>query len=214
MRLAQHLARSLFSILVVGLSIAVLGGASAIGQDVVKVEEDWQLVLGEPDNNSVGPQIACAMSPYGNLDSTYFTFEVNHRSAPYWTPGGLTIHQWSGDWRIQSYDRADRSVMNTNDETVTWTQLLDTTDGHLTFQVKNGASSTWGPFGYSNHFKLFAWGVDHLNDYSPAVSVAQSGVAYAGNRVRSLKILQVRLTLSDGTTITDNTVRVVHRLVE
>jgi hypothetical protein len=37
-------------------------------------------------------------------------------------------------------------------------------------------------------------------------------VAYASNRVRSLKLLQVRGTLSDGTTATDNTVRVVYQL--
>jgi hypothetical protein len=96
---------------------------------------------------------------------------------------------------------------------VTWTQILDVSDGVLTFQVKNGASSTWGSFGYSNQFKVQrGWGVNHINSYTPAVSEARSGVAFASNRVQSLKILRVRGTMSDGTTATDNTVRVVHEL--
>jgi hypothetical protein len=39
-------------------------------------------------------------------------------------------------------------------------------------------------------------------------------VTYAGNRVQSLKLKQVRLTLSDGETLTDDTVYVAHQLVE
>jgi hypothetical protein len=197
------------------LALVVTSGASAFAVDVVHVEEDWQLLLGEPDSNSVGPQVAVTMSPFGDLNDTFFTLEINHRSAPYWTPGGLTIHHWCGDWRLESLDRTDRTVMTTNGETVTWTQSLDTSNGQLTFQVKNGSSSTWGNFGRSGHFKLSTgWGVMNLNSYSPLVSVAQSGIAYAGNRVQSLKLVQTRLTLSDGTVVTDNTVRVAHQLVE
>jgi hypothetical protein len=199
--------------LAAGLLLA--GAAATPAQDLVRVEEDWELVLGEPDVNVCAPQIATTMSPYSDITSTFFTFEVNHRSAPYWTPGGLTIHQWSGELRQQSFDRADRSVMNTASETVTWTQVLNAGNGQLTFQVKNGTSSTWGPFGYSNMFKLQAnWSSGNINNYTPDVSVSQSGVAYAGNRVLSLKLKEIRLTLDDGTTLTDNTVRVAHQLIQ
>src|SRR5437868_14650741 len=102
--------------------------------------------------------------------------------------------------------------MQTVDETVDWTQTLDAQDGVLTFQVKNGSSSTWGSFGRSNHLKLQSQWDGNLNAYTPDVSVSQSGVAYASNRVRSLKLLRVRGTLSDGTTATDNTPRVVYQL--
>jgi len=197
------------------LAALPLLSAASIGQDIVHVEEDWQLVLGQPDPNTVGPQVATTMSPLGDITSTFFTFEINHRSAPYWTPGGLTIHQWSGDWRVQSFDRTDRTVMDTANETLSWTQILDAQNGTLTFQVKNGSSTTWGPFGYSNLFKLStAWGANNINGYTPDVSVSQSGVAFAGNRVQSLKITTIRVKLSDGTSYTDNTQRTVHLLVE
>jgi hypothetical protein len=190
-----------------------VASTAAMGQDLVHVEEDWELVVAEPDANSCGPQIACTMSPLGNIDSTYFTLEINHRSAPYWTPGGLTLHQWFGESRVQSMDRQDRSVMSTSGETVTWTSVLDAQNGVLTFQVKNGRSSTWGNF-RGNHFKIQSWWDGDLNGYTPDVSVGQSGVVYASNRVRSLKMLAIRGTLSDGTTATDNTVRVVYQLPE
>src|SRR5438034_10033267 len=97
----------------VGVCVAA---AAAGAQDLVHVEEDWQLVVAEPDANSCGPQIACTMSPLSDIDSTYFTFEITHRSERYWTPGGMTLHQWFGEARIQSMDRQDRSVMQTVDE--------------------------------------------------------------------------------------------------
>ena len=81
--------------------------------------------------------------------------------------------------------------------------------------MKNGASTTWGPLGYSSSFRLYTnWNADNLNGYEPDVTVAQSGVAYAGNRVRSLKIKAIRYRFDDGTTVTDNTVRTVHQLLD
>lgn len=196
----------------------VLGGlgvcAPATAQSVVRVEEDWELVLGETDPVIVGPQVTTTMSPSGNLDGVYFTFEINHRSAPWWTPGGLTIHQWSGEARVQSFDRSDRSVMQTSGEIVCWTQILSVDGNNLTFQVKNGSSTTWGPFGYSNMFKLRACWSGDLSGYSPDLSVAQSGAAFAGNRVQLLRIKEVRLTLSNGQTLTDSTPRIAHQLIE
>ncbi len=190
----------------------LLAATIAPAQGLVRVEEDWELVLGEPDSNSCGPQIACTMSPFGHIDSTHFTLEINHRSLPYWSPGGITLHHWTNESRQQSLERQDRSVMQSNSETVTWTQMLEVDGGVLKFQIKDGSSSTWGPFGYNNLKLQTNWNPGHINSYSPEVSVARSGVAYAGNRVHSLKILRVRATLSGGATVTDNTTRVVHQL--
>jgi hypothetical protein len=191
----------------------LLVASVAPAQDLIRVEEDWEMVLGEPDYNSCGPQVACTMSPFGDIDSTHFTLEINHRSMPYWSPGGITLHHWSGEWRLQSMERQDRSVMQTNGEVVRWTQSLDATvPGYLIFQITDGTSSTWGPFGYSMNLKLSTvWLAGHINNYSPDVSVSRSGVAFAGNRVSSLKILRIRAMLSDHSTATDDTVRVVHQ---
>jgi hypothetical protein len=203
---------------VLGLVAAIALAASAahaVAQDITHVEEDWEMVLGSPDSNICGPQVAITMSPLSDISGTFFTLEVNHRSAPYWTPGGITLHQWSGEQRVQSMDRADRSIMQTDGETVTWTQSLDCNGALLTFQIKNGSSTTWGPWGRSGNLKLqTTWLAGNLNNYTPDVSVAQSGVAYAGNRVKTLRIKQLRVTLSDGSQFTDDTTRTVQQLVE
>src|SRR5262245_48907023 len=199
------------------LVAAALMGVASTGRadDIVRVEEDWELVLGNPDANSVGPQVVTTMSPRDGIDGTFFTMELNHRSAPTWTPGGISIHRWSGDWRMGSYDRSDRTVMATTSEMVKWTQALYFDNGRLNFKVYDGTSTTWGAFGYTGTVKLdCGWGVLHLNSYTPAVSVANSGPAYAGNRVHSLKLLQIRYSLADATVVTDNTERIVHLLVE
>jgi hypothetical protein len=190
--------------------------AAALGQtNVVRVEEDWELEIGEPDVNSVGPQVLTTMSPNADLTGAYFTMEINHRSAPSWTPGGISIHRWTGEARNASFDRADRTIMQTSSEVVTWTQALYHDNGRLHFKVFNGVSSTWGLFGYSNLLKLdTSWSVGQINNYTPAVSVAQSGAAYAGNRIHMLKIKCIRLTLSDGSVLTDNTERIVQELVD
>lgn len=187
--------------------------APLLADGLVRVEEDWELVIAVPDANSAGPQVSCTLSPLGNITSTYFTIEFNHRSVPYWSPGGITLHQWNGEWRTQSLDRADRSVMQTTDEKVTWTQILNLDNGVLTFQIKNGVSTTWGPFGYSNYLKLQTyWNASYLSAYTPEVSAERSGVSYASNRVKSLKLMCVRGTLDSGSVVTDSTVRVVHQL--
>jgi hypothetical protein len=91
--------------------------------------------------------------------------------------------------------------------------VLDVNSGVLTFQVIDGTSTTWGPFGYSSQVKVqTGWGVNNINSYTPDVSVANSGVAFAANRVQSLTIKEVRKTLSNGTTVTDSSDRVVHQL--
>lgn len=200
--------------LVAACGLLLCAGA-AEGQNVVRVDEDWYLEIGGPDANSVGPQILTTMSPNANLAGTYFTMEINHRSAPSWTPGGISIHRWTGETRSASFDRADRTVMNTENEVVTWTQALYHNSGRLYYQVYDGMSWTWGPFGYSSMLLLnTSWGQDNINSYTPAVSVAQSGAAYAGNRIKMLKIKAIRMTLSDGSVLTDNTERIVQQLVE
>jgi|tagenome__1003787_1003787.scaffolds.fasta_scaffold20675724_1 hypothetical protein len=203
---------------VFGLVAAVVlaaGAAHAVAQDIVHVEEDWELVLGGPDATVCGPQVAITMSPTSDISDIFFTLEINHRSAPYWTPGGITMHQWQGEQRIQSLDRADRSIMQTDGETVKWTQVLDVNGGALKFQIKNGSSTTWGPWGITGNFKLVTgWPSGNLNSYTPDVSVSQSGVAYAGNRVKSLSIKSLRITLSDGSQFTDSTGWMVQQLLE
>jgi hypothetical protein len=200
---------TLFALAIVMGQFACVSSALGQGNNVLRVEEDWELVLTEPDSLTVAPQVTTTMSPNNHLNGTYWTFEINHLTAPAFSPGGVHLHQWNGESRQSTYSRADRSVMHTLNETMTWTQSLHSLNGNLTFEVRDGVSTTWGTFGFGN-FKLTSpWNSTHLNNYSPEVSVANAGVGFAANRVASLKLKRVRVTYSTGQTLTDETERVV-----
>jgi hypothetical protein len=207
---ARRWASRLAMLVSFALFAGLIGAAAA--QDIVKVEEDWELVVSTPDTNSVAPQITTSMSPFNSLNDTYFTFEINHKSVPSFVPGGLHVHLWQGDWRQATFSRSDLSVLNTNNEVVRWTQILEVEGSHLRFRIKDGSSTTWGAFGYTNQVEVQRdWSAGHINFYTPAVSVAQSGVGFASNCVSSLKITAIRMTLSDSEVLHDNNVRVVYQ---
>jgi hypothetical protein len=201
-------ARLAWAFLAVAIVLSAGSLASAQG-NLIAVEEDWELVLTEPDPEVVAPQVTCIMSPNNNLNDTYFAFEINHLTGPTFSPGGLHIHRYSGDWRLGTWSRDDRSVITTNNDTIRWTQSLRVAFGRLTFEVQDGTSGTWGNFGFG-HFELdMGWGVPHINSYSPDVSLANSGIGYASNRVSSLKITRIKKTYDNLNTVTDNTERVL-----
>jgi hypothetical protein len=202
-------ARYCLAFIIVVTLICAARDAFAQTGNVVAVEEDWELVLTEPDPEVVAPQVTCAMAPNANFNDTYWSFEINHLTAPSFSPGGLHIHRWSGDWRQATFSRSDRAVITAANDTITWTQSLRVANGRLAFEVQNGNSNTWGAFGFGNFELDMAWGVSHINFYSPDFSVANSGIGFASNRVTSLKIKRIRKTYADGQTVTDNTERVI-----
>ncbi|MCR4416030.1 MAG: hypothetical protein NUV77_26740 [Thermoguttaceae bacterium] len=196
----------------------VLGGASVLWAQapapvVVRVEEDWEMVVATPDPDIAGPQVTCVISPTGSLAGVYAAFELNQRSLPSFHPGGLQLQLWSGDRPVFQTPGPSAAVMSTAGETVRWTQVMRVADGVVVFEVVNGSSATWGAFGGSGYLKLFVpAGLGDLNAYSPEVSVQHSGVGFAGNRVQSLVLKRVRYQLSTGEVLEDGTARVVHSL--
>jgi hypothetical protein len=76
--------------------------------------------------------------------------------------------------------------------------------GALSFDIVNGSSMTWGSFGGGDLHVSLPTELANLNDYNPAVSVGNSGVGYAGNRVISLVLRAVRVYSNDGLIAEDN----------
>lgn len=178
---------------------------------VVRVEEDWELVIATPDVDSDSPQVTCVISPSGDTDSLYATFEVNHRSLPAFTPGGLQLQVWSGETALAQHAAPNTEQLNVPGEVIRWTQAMDVSTGHLVFEIINGTSSTWGEFGGQGYLRaVVPSAVADLNGYQPDVSVRNSGAGYAANRVQSLVLKRVRYFLADGQQVVDTTERVVH----
>lgn len=178
---------------------------------VVRVEEDWELKVATPDADNDAPQVSCVISPVADLDSVHAALLLNHQTLPDYVAGGVQLQVWNGESPRAYHRYSDTDVMSQPDETVTWTQTMKLQEGLLTFEVVNGRSATWGEFGDQGLLKSsVASSLANLNGYDPAVSVRESGVDFAGNRVKSLVLKKVRLVLADGQVLEDDTPRVVH----
>ncbi len=196
------------------LVVAVLTCSSTVmaHPQIVLVEEDWELVAGPPDPDTDAPQVTCVISPTGNVDSYYAAFDLNHQSLPEFVPGGLQLQIWNDDVAESCRQFPNGAIMAIPGETVRWTQRMQLSEGTLAFEIVNGSSATWNAFGGQGYLKASVnTTLTNLNGYTPSVSVENSGVGYAANRVQSLVLRRIRLITSTGEVFEDNTPRVVHQ---
>jgi hypothetical protein len=202
--------RWLLGLLCVLLCVSVVSAQE--GTEIVTVEEDWELVLGTPEPDLAAPQLVCTMSPMGDMRGLYCTLEVNHQTVPYFTPGGLQFQVWSGESLVTERRAPTQSILSHPSEVVRWTQKMHLADGTLHLEIVDGSSTTWGSFGGQGYLKAdVPTTLANLNNYNPAVSVENSGISYAANRVQSLVLKRVRVTTSQGEVLEDSTPRTVHQ---
>ena len=216
----------LVTVLLLGCTGLLLGCAGVAWAQteptVVHVEEDWELVVGEPDPTTASPQILCVFSPVGHVGSLHSSLQLNHHNTfeldedglPVFAPGGMQFEVWEGETPLREKKFPITAVLSTPGEVITWTQSMELESGKLTFEIKNGNSSAWGNFGGEGYLKPYPVNttLTDLNGYNSDVSVQNSGVSYAANRVQSLTLKRVRYYTSTGEVVEDTTARVVHSL--
>jgi hypothetical protein len=197
---------------------ATLGMAQQPGPTVPdQIEEDWQVVVANPDPQSIGPQITTCTSPNSDPAGAFVTFYLNYQDYPSWSAGGLQVKAYgpppsssSSPLLIDSSSQGS-GVCETQGETITWTQRMSVSGGNLKYNVVNGQSSTWGTFGQG----LGTLGVSmpcttsDLGSYKPDYSVSKSGVSWQSNRVSSMTLVQVRYYSGGQLISTDTTARPV-----
>ncbi len=210
-RRARKAGRRAFVIGAGVLALMLFQGAVSHADDIVKVEEDWQLVMDEPDLMTVSPQVTCTISPAGNLDSLYAVFDMNLRNFPSYEAGGVQLQMWNGESPVAAVRSNTGVVLQTTGETITWTQQMTLSDGQMSFAVVNGNSDTWGNFGDESSIALVgSTTLENLNAYHPDLSVADSGVGYGANRVVSLTLVEIRVYSAAGLVSQDTTPRLVY----
>jgi hypothetical protein len=201
-----------------GLAVAVVAGwglATSLAADpptITRIEEDWELVIGDPDVNANSPQVSCVTSPLGHLNGLYAVLELNHRTQPDYIGGGLQLQVWNGpDQLVATKTGYDQQYLSYSGETIRWTQALQVSSGSLMFDVFNGTSESWGTFGPTSDLRRYvSTTLTDLNGYDPNVSVENSGVGYGGNRVTSLVLKQVRWYAGGTLVQTDNNPKTIH----
>jgi hypothetical protein len=181
--------------------------SSAVDPD--RVEEDWQLVVANPDPLGVGPQITTCMAPSTDGDSPFVAFDLNYREYPIFQAGGMQVQTW-GRGQLISTAAQGTELFNTPGETITWTQSMTVSDGTVLYDIGNGQSTTWGNFGQGSLLSVsFRTDYGSLANYSPDDSQASSGASWQSNNVTSLKLLRVRYYANGQLLQTDTTTRTV-----
>lgn len=203
----------------IALWLTINGTGILRGQEpdlhVVRIEEDWELVIDEPDVASNAPQVTTVLSPFADLGGYYVALELNYQSQPQYAPGGVHLQLWQGQQFVSTRKFPVDARLGTASETITWTQAVEATEGTLTFEITDGESQTWGAFGGEGYLKVTLPGYAcNLDGYRPEVSTGNSGVGFAKNRVVSLTLKRVRATASTGVVVEDDTARVVFQREE
>lgn len=201
-----------------GLAALFVAGAllsvHVLGEDenslIDRIEEDWELVLNEPNPEDESPQILNVISPRDISAGEFFIFELNHNTQPEFVAGGMQLQRWEDD-TVQSWTALpDGSKLQTPQERITYTLRLRLLESHLSISVRNGQSQTWGEFGGEN-FKLFSpTSLTNLNGYRVSNSVEKSRIGYASFRVKKFVLKEVRYYSRGDLVRTDETDRVVH----
>lgn len=181
------------------LSVAATGWAQS--PKILQIEEHWELRVGEPDAERSSPQAAMVMSPYEDLGGVFYVFTLNHRILPNYSPGGMQVQLWDGESAVDTADGSADGAMDQTNDVVSWVQRLKIDNGTLSFEVVDGSSLSWGAFGNDGSLKITTpTSLDSLNGYRPAISLTESQVGYAGNRVQSLVLTKLVWQTDDGET--------------
>ena len=204
----RTICRSLATLLVLSLSPAW----AETPTNVTRVEEDWELVIGQPSTDDTAPQIMSFISPTSRIDAECAVLELNHSTQPDYLDGGVQFQRWFGD-----FERIWRAPHTQNrlaipGERIKYTMRMSIEDGLLKFGVRNGTSQTWGTFGGTS--EQWNSGVAsqyaNLDLYSSAVSIKYSRVGYAANRVRRYSLKEVRYYRGDDLIQSDTGEQIVH----
>jgi hypothetical protein len=199
------------------LATIALVGSIGLGQTssttIDRVEEDWQVVIASPNPTEIGPQLTTCMSPVSDGSTPFFALDMNYRDYPSYQSGGIEAEVNSNtDGSVLDYSTQGDGVLGTANETITWTQRMSLSDGKARYAVVNGQSTTWGTFGQSDGLDpiSFTTAVTSLGSYSPATSIAKSGVGWQSNRVSQMTLVRVRYYSGDRLVSTDTTSRSVN----
>jgi hypothetical protein len=191
-------AQFILPVLGIALSFIFLAPTRADDSDIVEIEEHWQLDVGGPDTTRNAPQVTMIMSPVDHLAATFFAFTVNHATFPDFGAGGYQLQRWYGTECVTAKDGLKTAQLYHDGEVIAWVQRLTVYEGTLRFQVTNGSGETWGNFGGGGLSLYTATNLTKLNGYRPGISIDQSGIGFAGNRVSSLTLNKIRWKTADG----------------
>lgn len=196
----QPLGRLRWSGLVLALLAACLPNTAAASDlDPVRVEEDWELVLNQPNAEIHSPQLTLFMFPSQSNDNMYFQLQLNHAATADYAGGGYQVTAVADGIPLDFVRSSIRQPFRQDQGLVVWTTVMANMNGEILFAVKDGLADDWGAFGGPEYLvRMPAGGLTSLNDYSPLQTIEAVDVGFGANRVASLVLKRVRLYYPNG----------------
>ncbi|MCM2374985.1 hypothetical protein [Aporhodopirellula aestuarii] len=172
----------------------------------VKIEEDWELKLFQPDPLSNSPQLNIYLTPDSTHPESYFQLQLNHAAEAGFSAGGLRVSAVENDSPVSEARSLTGALLTHDGDVIRWTSVLMVRNGDFYFAIKNGTSKSWGEFGGPEYLlQVPAGEVQNLSKYSPRQSIGDVDIGFGRNRVKSLSIRRIRAYREDGTFVTIET---------
>jgi hypothetical protein len=183
------------------LTTAPSGQAQLGGGPIVRIEQDWELIVNTPDTTLCSPQLFILMYPESGGD-IWGQFLINYNDQPKFSAGGVQIQLWQNSSVLDGEDNAPRqAILQNQNETVTFTLVMEIKGGKLNFNAQNVSSPSFGDI---NHLaSSAAYDPNSFSNYKSSDSVSKSGILFGSNRVTSLTLKQVRKIDQAGNTIVE-----------
>lgn len=193
--MSRSLNRRSFLAATAGLSAVLFcERARANSTDIIRIEQDWKLIVGDPEPDVDAPQIVTIFGPRNPLTGLHAVYEINHSTMPDYSEGGMQLQVWSGNTLVGYKSQFAPAELNVTDEVITYTTGVEVqTDGRIRMEVINGVSATWGDFDGDRALRLrVASDIENLNDWDPLDSIKNSRIGYGANRIVMFKRTEIR----------------------
>lgn len=182
------------------VALAVICPPATAQPTLERVEEDWELVVGDPDWAVDAPQVSVTMIPFTSAPHLQLQLNLNHALSPDFVSGGIQLRVVDEDSLLGQLHLHAGEKLEYESETVRWTSAVQKIPGGYSFGIASGISQSWGAFGGNDYLLGLSQSLvgGNLEGYTYVRSLENSGVSFAGNRVQSLRLLRVRYFYNSG----------------
>lgn len=163
------------------------------------VEEDWELVINEPEAAINSPQIAFFLYPDATDENCYFQLQMNYAAEDGYSSGGFRVGAFSNELPVDEERSRVIETLAWDNDRISWTSAMAVFDGKLMYALKDGQGLQWGSFGGPEYLvEMDDQDLNALDHYSPQKSLESVDIGFGANRVASIKLKRVRLKYTDG----------------
>ncbi|MGV3486543.1 MAG: hypothetical protein ACO1RT_19150 [Planctomycetaceae bacterium] len=181
------------------LGMSNLQVCSANEPRIYRIEEDWELVINEPDAASNSPQVTFSTYPDAGLDGHCFQLQMNYAADTEFSAGGFHVAAVKNDSMVDEARSQTRSVLSTNGDRIRWTSIMAVIDGDALYAIKDGFGTQWGSFGGPEYLvRMYSTPTADLSGYTPQKSLDAVDIGFGANRINSITLRQVRSYYTDG----------------